>query len=60
MTSLIELTPDDLPMCPKHGIRIVTDFIVDGHGLEYERGPCPLCGRTYTFVTTPEDNEVQS
>ena len=26
------LGPDDLPACPKHGIRLVTDFFVSDEG----------------------------
>ena len=37
------LDPDDLPACPKHGIRLVTDFFV-------ERGACQLCKKSYCFA----------
>ena len=43
------LGPDDLPACPTHGIRLVTDFFTGDDGKEYELGKCPLCKRTYTF-----------
>jgi hypothetical protein len=43
------LGPDDLPACPKHGIRLVTDFFVAEHGEEVERGKCPLCNKSYLF-----------
>lgn len=48
--SLIILSPDDQPTCPKHGVRVPTDFFVGEKGEEFERGKCPLCNRMYTFV----------
>lgn len=44
------LGPDDLPACPKHGIRLVTDFFVSDEGREVERGACQLCRKSYCFA----------
>jgi len=44
------LGPDDLPACPKHGIRLVTDFFVSDEGQEVERGACQLCRKSYCFA----------
>ena len=44
------LGPDDLPACPKHGIRLVTDFFVSDEGQEVERGACQLCKKSYCFA----------
>lgn len=42
------LGADDLPCCPKHGMRLVTDpYEMDG--VDYEVGGCPICDVTYTF-----------
>jgi hypothetical protein len=43
------LGPDDMPTCPRHGTRVVTDFFVAEDGLTYERGKCELCKKTYHF-----------
>ena len=44
------LGPDDLPMCPKHGIRLITDFFRGEVGApDYEIGECKLCRRLYRF-----------
>jgi len=44
------LGPDDLPMCPKHGIRLVTDYFESADGVpEYELGWCPMCKKHYRF-----------
>ena len=44
------LGQDDMPACPTHGIRLVTDFFTSAAGEQFERGKCQLCNRTYTFV----------
>jgi hypothetical protein len=44
------LGPDDLPMCPKHGVRLATDYFESKDGVpEYELGYCPMCKRHYRF-----------
>ena len=53
--TVYSLGADDLPTCPKHGIRVVTDFFVAEDGLTYERGKCPLCKKTYHFYV--DDSE---
>ncbi len=43
---------DDLPTCPKHGIRIVTDFFYADKekGIpDHEIGVCPICKIFYCF-----------
>ena len=52
--TIYSLRADDLPTCPKHGIRVVTDFFVAEDGLTYERGKCPLCKKTYHFYVEEE------
>lgn len=47
---VIILSPDDQPTCPKHGVRIPTDFFKTEKGEEFERGKCPLCNQTYSFL----------
>lgn len=47
--TVYSLGANDLPICSKHGIRVVTDFYVAEDGLTYERGKCPLCKKTYHF-----------
>jgi hypothetical protein len=54
--TIYTLGPDDMPTCPTHGTRVVTDFFVAEDGLTYERGKCPLCKKTYSFWV--EDSEV--
>lgn len=39
----------DLPCCPRHGIRLATDFFVSEDGEELERGKCGLCNKSYVF-----------
>ena len=49
------LGPDDLPMCPKHGIRLITDFFRGEVGEpDYELGECKLCKRIYRFEVSDE------
>lgn len=51
-TVIIHLNEDDLPMCPKHGIRLPTDFIDQTPQTPaHEVGYCQLCKRTYTYMT---------
>jgi hypothetical protein len=50
MSAAIILGPDDLPMCPKHGIRLVTDYFETQDEVpQYELGYCPLCKKHYYF-----------
>jgi hypothetical protein len=52
-TAALLLGPDDLPTCPKHGIRLATDYFeAEGESPEYELGECRLCKKHYTFVFT--------
>jgi hypothetical protein len=45
------LGPDDLPTCPRHGIRLATDYFESEGGVpEYELGWCPLCKKHHSFV----------
>ncbi len=42
--------PDDMPTCPKHGIRLITDYFpAEGEEPEHEIGHCPLCKTHYRF-----------
>jgi len=51
-TVLIHLNDTDIPMCPKHGIRLPTDFIeATEESPEHEVGYCQLCKKTYTYMT---------
>jgi hypothetical protein len=52
--TVYSLGQDDMPTCPTHGIRIITDYFVAEDGLTYERGKCPLCKRTYHFYVEEE------
>jgi hypothetical protein len=54
--SVFILGPDDMPTCPKHGTRVITDFFVADDGLVYERGKCQLCKKTYHFYIEEEEN----
>lgn len=47
----ILLGPDDMPTCPVHGVRIVTDYIEGDEEDPYPRevGPCPICRKVYRF-----------
>lgn len=53
------LGQDGMPACPTHGIRLVTDFFTSEAGEQFERGKCPLCKRTYTFVIEETENDSQ-
>lgn len=50
------LGPDDMPTCPRHGTRVVTDFFIAEDGLTYERGKCQLCRKIYHFYVEEEEN----
>ena len=52
--TVYSLGVDDMPTCPQHGIRVVTDFFAAEDGLTYERGKCPLCKKTYHFYVEEE------
>lgn len=55
MNTSIMLGPDDMPTCPKHGIRLITDYFpAEGEEPEYEIGHCPLCKRHYRFEVEAE------
>lgn len=54
--TIYTLGPDDMPTCPRHGTRVITDFFVAEDGLTYERGKCPMCQKTYTFLTETEES----
>lgn len=46
----ILLNWDDLPVCPKHGIRLQTDYFpAQGDEPEHELGRCNLCRKLYRF-----------
>jgi hypothetical protein len=49
---------DDMPTCPKHGTRVITDFIVSDDGLTYDSGKCQLCKKTYHFYLELEGEEL--
>jgi hypothetical protein len=54
-TVLIHLNEDDLPMCPKHGIRLPTDFFDETPETpEHEVGYCILCKRHYMYTMRKE------
>ncbi len=53
--TVYSLGVDDMPTCPQHGIRVVTDFFVAEDGLTYERGKCTLCKKTYHFYVEEGD-----
>lgn len=45
------LGADDVPTCPKHEIRLVTDYFEAANEVpEYELGWCPLCKKHYSFI----------
>jgi hypothetical protein len=56
--TVYSLGQDDMPTCPTHGIRIITDFFVAEDGLTYERGKCPLCKRTYHFYVEEKEELI--
>lgn len=49
----ILLEEDDLPVCPVHGTRIITDYIEanDYDPIPHEVGRCQLCRKVYRFET---------
>ena len=50
-----QLGPDDLPLCPKHGIRLATDYFPENENEpEHELGYCSLCKKHYFFVLVPD------
>ena len=53
--TIFTLGPDDMPTCPRHGVRIATDFFVAEDGLTYERSKCPVCKKTYSFWVEEEN-----
>jgi len=48
MNTIFLLGADDMPHCPKHGLRLLTDP-QERDGVHYEVGGCPICDKTYTF-----------
>ena len=49
------LGPEDIPLCPKHGIRLATDYFEHDDGTPaYELGFCPLCKLHYCFELTED------
>jgi hypothetical protein len=48
MNTTFLLGADDMPHCPKHGLRLVTEPH-ERDGVHYEVGGCPICDKTYTF-----------
>lgn len=53
--TIYTLGPDDMPTCPRHGTRVVTDFFVAEDGLTYERGKCLMCRKTYHYYVEDEE-----
>lgn len=51
------LGEDDLPHCPKHGLRLVTDWHEED-GVVYEVGGCPICDKMYTFEVEKEKKDA--
>ena len=47
----ILLGEDDMPTCPVHGVRVVTDYVEasEDDPFPHEVGTCKLCRKTYRF-----------